>query len=67
MDSPVFLDEFSQAKVETPWFALVGEAKKVTADLQLYAWKLHVVDFCHQYLGASALLGHVVWSIRFGW
>lgn len=29
MESPVFLDEFSRAKVERPWFAIVAEARKV--------------------------------------
>ncbi|KAG0582048.1 hypothetical protein KC19_3G029700 [Ceratodon purpureus] len=29
IESPVFLDEFSQAKVERPWFAIVAEARKV--------------------------------------
>jgi hypothetical protein len=37
MESPVFLDEFSRAKVERPWFAIVAEARKVSADPQLYA------------------------------
>ena len=54
MESPVFLDEFSQAKVETPWFAVVAGARKVTADPQLYALKPRVVDFCHQCLRADS-------------
>ena len=37
MESPVFLDEFFRAKVERPWFAIVAEARKVSADPQLYA------------------------------
>lgn len=31
IESPVFLDEFSQRPVENPWFAIIGDARKVTS------------------------------------